>query len=313
MNTFKKKIYNICRNYLKRKFTGNLGKVVEEEDKLVCYVKKKKLKKYKTKYIICYGITEKNQKLASSFKLNKPICYIIDGIKSEKTAVCISGHKGCEVIVRNCKFNLGLDITVSGKCTLENTFISSFHLLSIGAKEMIIKNMNINQGMKLAGTSLHIKIGADKNLTIIDSNIGEKIKSVNVDIISEKKLDVINSKIIGNNINVRSPIIEFDDSSSFIALRYANIKIDDFKKLNVESPFTIFNGKHISKYDKKIQLEKVDNPLKNERLKFLDVLKQISNNCTQINEQRTEDYKDTLNNQSVSKVLNKRIKKIINP
>ena len=306
MGTFKKKLCNIFRNYLKKHFTGNLGRVVEEEDKLVCYVKKRKCKREKYNYIIsCFGITEKGQKLASDFKLNKPICYIIDGIKSERKNVYIFGYNDCEIIVRNCKFNWGLDIRVNGKCTLESTFIREFHLLLISAKEMIIKNMNINHEMKLAGSNLEIRIGASKKLSIADSNIGEKFDTVEVNVISDNELNMTNSKIMGNEIKVKSSTTEIDDDSSFIALKNANIEIDDFKKLNIDSPSTTFNGKDISEYGKTIKLEKVDDPLKNERLEFLEVLKQVRNNCTENNDEMEKDYKNSLNNKPVSKVLEK--------
>lgn len=53
----KKKIFNILRNYLKIKLTGNLGKVVEDEDKITCYVSKRKCKDKNFSYTVpCFGI-----------------------------------------------------------------------------------------------------------------------------------------------------------------------------------------------------------------------------------------------------------------
>lgn len=43
--SIKEKIYQILRNYYKNYLTNNLGKVVETDDKLICYVKKKKVSK----------------------------------------------------------------------------------------------------------------------------------------------------------------------------------------------------------------------------------------------------------------------------
>ncbi len=84
MNISTKKIYNTLRNYLKKQLTGNLGKVVEEKNKLICYVKKGKIKKDKYKCVIaCFGIAEE-KKLAEAFELNKSICYIIDDMEIEK-------------------------------------------------------------------------------------------------------------------------------------------------------------------------------------------------------------------------------------
>ena len=43
-------IYDMKRENTKRKLTSNLGRVVEEEDKLICYVNKRNLKKEQGKY-----------------------------------------------------------------------------------------------------------------------------------------------------------------------------------------------------------------------------------------------------------------------
>lgn len=41
INKIKIKLYNILRYYTKKHITGNLGKVVEDKDKIICYVEKK--------------------------------------------------------------------------------------------------------------------------------------------------------------------------------------------------------------------------------------------------------------------------------
>lgn len=157
--------------------------------------------------------------------------------------------------------------------------------------------------MKLAGSTLQIGIGADKKLSIIDSNIGEKIDKVKVDLISDNGLNMINSKIMGNEIEIKSSTAEVDESSSFIALKNVNIEMDDFKKLNIDSPSTIFNGKDIYEYGKTIKLGKNDDSLRNSRLELLKVLKKIRNNCNEINDEVVKNYKESLNSQSISKVL----------
>ena len=45
MTTFKKIIYQITRIYTKNYLINNLGKVIEEAKKIICYVKKSKIKK----------------------------------------------------------------------------------------------------------------------------------------------------------------------------------------------------------------------------------------------------------------------------
>lgn len=311
MNILKKNLYNIIRNYLKKYFTGNLGKVIEEDDRLVCYVKKSKCKRNKYNYTIsCFGIMEKDKKLANAYKLNKPICYIIDGIESERKRVYVFGYSNngdseCEVIVKNCRFNWDANIHVNGKCTLDNTYIRAFHSLSIGAKDLIIKNMNLDHKMKLAGSEYHISIGAKESLIITWSNIGEIYDTVKVDLISDNQLYIFNSSVMGNEIKIKSPLIETNEVTSIVALEHTDIETDEFEKLNIDSPITIFNGKDISEYGKTIELGKNNDPLKNKRLELLEVLKNIRNNCTKTTDEIAENYKNNLNNQPVSKVLKK--------
>ncbi len=300
MDNFKGKFFDIFRNYLKKHFTGNLGTVVEEEDKLICYVKQGKWKKEKYNYNIpCFGISKEEQNLASDFKLNKPISYVIDGIKNARKKIYIFGYNDCEIIVRNCSFNNDVMIHVNGKCTLEKTFIRMYRSLMIGAKEMTIKNMNIKP--ELIRSNLRILIDTRKNLNITDSYIGEKNKLVDVDISSDNELDVINSQIMGNKINVAASIMNVDDSSSLIALKSTDIKANNLKKLNIDSPEITFNGNVISTYGKTVQLKRVDNPLTNERLKLIDVLKKLRDNCAEINNQIIE----KINSKPVSKILKK--------
>ena len=72
MNTFKKVLYNITRPYAKKYLTGNLGKIVEDDEKITCYVKRSKIKKKDYHYTIaCFGIGENQEKVAKAYNLNK--------------------------------------------------------------------------------------------------------------------------------------------------------------------------------------------------------------------------------------------------
>ena len=42
---FKKALYNVTRPYVKKYLTGHLEKVVEDDEKITCYVKRSKIKK----------------------------------------------------------------------------------------------------------------------------------------------------------------------------------------------------------------------------------------------------------------------------
>lgn len=82
MNKFKKVLYNITRPYAKKYLTNNLGKVVEDDEKITCYVKKRKIKNENYTYTIsCLGVGEEQKEVARAYNLNKPICYVLDGIE----------------------------------------------------------------------------------------------------------------------------------------------------------------------------------------------------------------------------------------
>ena len=172
MNTFKKALYNITRPSAMKYLTGNLGKVVEDDEKITCYVKRSKVKKKDYHYTIaCFGIGENQEKVAKAYNLNKPICYVIDGLKFKKHQVYIFGYNNCEVIIKNCDFGLGLHIHVNDKCTLDNTNITTFSYLSIGANKLVIKNVDSKQINAISSES-NIYFGADNRIEVIDSNIG---------------------------------------------------------------------------------------------------------------------------------------------
>ena len=139
---------NILKKDIMKIMTNNLGKVVEEEDKIICYVEKKKCKKGKYSYVIpCFGNTVRynNKKLAQKLKLDKPICYIIENMDFDKR-VSIFGYNDCEVIIRNCNFEQGIYSHINSKCTIDNSYIKAFlDNTSISAKNLTIQNMTIKK------------------------------------------------------------------------------------------------------------------------------------------------------------------------
>lgn len=131
----------------------------------------------------------------------------------------------------------------SGKCTLNNTYIRAFSNLSFQAKELVIKNMNSTQ-LKVLGSEKSISFTANDKLYIINSTIGkEKTK---VSLAATNELNVINSKIIGNEILCKSPNIRTDENSSLTASDKVNLEIDDFNAINITTSTIILNNDKIS-------------------------------------------------------------------
>lgn len=306
MNNIKQKLYTIIRNQLKRKFTNYLGRVVEEEDKLICYVNKRNCKKNKFEYIIkCKGIEESNQELAKLYKLDKPICYIIDDLKTAKHRIYVFGYDDCEVIIRNCQFGFDLNVHVNNKCTIENTHVQApSSYLSIGATNLIIKNMNIHNELSIS-LPLHIIFGSAESIEINDSNIGKENENTRVSIISNQVLTIKNSKVSGDAVKFAAKKINADRNSTLIASEKVDLIAEDFNQINITCNNIIFNGEKIPEHKKSVVLEKTTDPLKIKRLELINLLKKIKIKCQTINANEITQYQESLNKQPISKTLKK--------
>jgi len=300
-----KNIDKLKRSCILIHLTNNLGKVVEEEDKIICYVKKSRCKKEGYNYTIpCHGITKKDKALAEKYNLNKPICYIIDGLEFKNHKVYIFGYDNCEVNVRKCTFGFDLIIRINGKCTLENTFIRAFYILSISAKDLLIKNMDIRNDL-YPSEKLHIGIDADEKLEINNSHIGRTKEKTKVSIISPKKLEIYNSKIAGDSIECQAEKIISGKKSSIEATKKLDLKTNEFYEINITSPIINYNGNPIETTKKDIILKRTTDPKKIKIFELVELLKKIKNECEQTNQKLAEEYTENLNNQQISRVLKK--------
>jgi len=305
MNKFKKALYDVTRIYAKRYLTGNLGKVVEEDEKITCYVKRSKIKKKDYHYTIaCFGIGEEQEKVAKAFKLNKPICYVIDSIDLKKHKVYIFVYNNCEVIIKNCNFGLDLHIHVNGKCTLDNTNITTFSYLLIGANELVIKNMNSEQ-IRVVSSESNIGFGANDKIDVIDSNVGNKKKNIKVSFTATNGLNIANSSITGKEVECESSVINVDESSSLTATDKVALKANDFNPININAPIIVLNGEEIANEKETVVFKKITDPLLLKRLELVNLLKRVKNECESINSEKVSEYKEELDVQPISKVLKK--------
>lgn len=80
------KVYNIARQDYLERFVGNLGKIVEEDDKITVYATQELVNKNGKKVyyeLMCNGMNthyEKSRNIVEKYKLNKPVYFIFDGI-----------------------------------------------------------------------------------------------------------------------------------------------------------------------------------------------------------------------------------------
>lgn len=270
------------RNIIKKYLVGNLGKVVEEDDKLICYVKKNKIKKEKYEYsIMCNGIEDKE--LAKTYNLDKPVYYVIEGINITDKKVYIYNYhnEDCNITIKNCNFEFGFGIQAKCDCTLDNNHIRAFYLLMIDTKNLTIKNMDLTNEVALAGADLSIKLGATFNINLINANIGKEKERTKVSMIAYKNIELINSTVNGKKVecDAKQQIIT-DDNSSLNATDKIILKTDNIDKINISCNTLVYNDNVIEQEENIVgTIEYKDDDLTNKRLELINLLKNLKDIC----------------------------------
>ena len=270
------------RNIYKIQLIGNLGNIVEEDDKLICYINKNKIKKDKYGYynIYCDGITKNNKNIAKIFNLNKPVHYIIENINLNDKQVYIHNYNNnCSITIKNCNFEQGCKIYSNCDCNIDSTHIKALNLLLIQAKKLTLKNMNLTNEFSRTNSDLNIILDANKNINLINSNIGEENKKIKISITS-KTIELTNSTINGDEIECKSKNIITDNKSSLNGTNKVTITTDKINKINISSNTIIYNDK-VFKQDKKkkVTIETKNDDLTNKRLELINLLKNLKTTC----------------------------------
>ena len=302
MNKFKKKIYNIMRKYEMNYLTNNLGEVIEDDEQITCYVKKNKITKNgKHSYAIyCSGIENDDyrKKIAKTYNLDKPICYVIDGIELDGE-LKIFGEI-CEVIIKNCSFSLGLSVSGESKLTIDNTYINIFNYLSIYANELVIKNMRSEQLNEIYSNPRLIFTSYSK-LDLIDSNIGKNDQRFRFYV--EDSLNIVNSTITGQEIECESSKINADEKSSLTASNIVSLKTGDFNSINITAPIITLNGEKLVEEKGNCVFRKSTNLLELKRLELISLLRNLNEKCKSINTKNVSEYKKMQNAKPIEKIL----------
>lgn len=268
--------------------TGNLGEVVEEDNRIVCYVDKKV---QGMKKIELFNVnSNRNLLLNKKYDFNKPIYYLLDSLDFDNgNVVELFGYDDVNVVINNC--NLSCYFNISGNCTIKNcTFIDS-SWLSIYANNLRFSKCNID-------FPTDIKVSATKEMYIYDMRINASRDFVTF--YSGNKILFDNTKVCSRKIlNINSPYINSCDSY-FTASR-VNISSDKFNAMNIEALGIVCNESKIGKG--KMIVSKEVTSLSSERDRLIDVLKQSYNKCKSFNDKEIEDFSCSINSRPVSKVL----------
>lgn len=293
----------IIRKILLMIITNNLGKVEETEDKIICHVKKHKCKQNSYQFTIaCHGQQDEYKELVEKYDLNKPIVYIIDNLEVKNKRVFIFGYDNVEVIIRNCAFLFDLSGHINGKCTLEHTFIRAFSTFMFGANELTIKNMSITNPFSTLN-SMHIALGGEEKLEIINSTIGKEKQYTNVDLIAKDKIIINSSKIGGSNVEIKAHSIKGDEKSKIKSSESLKIDADEYDDLNIIANNANINGIKFNTNNQEIKLKKIKDKEELQKTKLIDILRKIKENCEQRKKEILEEYSNKLENQKIYKLV----------
>lgn len=288
---------NVLKNYKRklalRSITGNMGRVVENEDEIICYVKRKKVGKDCIFLNGCRSFD--NENITRKYGIDKPIHYIFDGLECSSD---IYSYDGIKLDFRNCYFKYCSYISLVGDCEFENCTFTSSLFYDIYADNLTIKSSSISD---LAGYN-RFHVVARNKLSLIDvDGIGDyyfKIK--NVYFSSDKEILFKNTNIDCLNISIDTEKI-VSVNSNLRARKNANIESNEITGLVVDSPNIICNDINVS--SGKMCLNKGNTLLDRKREDLINVLKEIRDKCKDINELKVKEVSEKIQGRPISKVL----------
>ena len=292
----------IIRNMLLTIITNNLGKVEETEDKIICHVKKYKCKQNSYQFTIaCHGQRKEYQELVEKYNLNKPIVYIIDNFEIKNKKVFIFGYNNPEIIIKNCAFLFELSGHINGNCTLEHTFVRTFSTFMFGANKLTLKNMSVTNPFSTSN-SLHIALGGEEKLEIINSTIGKEKQSTHVNLTAKDEIIINSSNIGGNTIEINTQSIKGDKDSKIKASESIKINANEYSDLNIITNNANINGIEFDTKNQIITLKMMKDNEELQKAKLIDILRRIKENCEQRKKELLEEYSNKLEKQKIYKL-----------
>lgn len=317
----KLKIYETARQAYLKKWIPNIGKIVEEEDKIICYVDQKAIDRYKCNKAIyelrlngMNQVTEGIKETVENFRLNKPVFYIFDGIEFS-TGVKITSHWS-NVIFRNCIFNKNIGIIWGDEITFENNkyidhcdvyFYGKCFLTANIVKKLTFINDNFVNGydLKKYGDA-HFGMRIDANeVEFINTKVdAEYPATINI---KAERTRIEKSELKANEVYVDSQSIYFADSSVIAqnGVMFENANCD-FSG-NIQAPIVFYNGTDLANNTRKTHsINEEESTLKEARKNLIKKLRNLCNYCQQLNDNKIQDIKDKFNDQTVVKILKQR-------
>ena len=316
----KLKIYNKARQLYLKKSICNIGKIIEEEDKIICYADQKSIDRYKGNKPLyklrlngMNQLTEGTKETVKNFRLNKPVYYIFDGIKFNTGLEITSLFSN--VIFRNCKFDKNIGIIWGNEITFENNkykdhcdiyFYGNCFFTADRVEKITFINDNFVNSYdlkKYSNACFGMQIDA-KEIEFINTKVDEEYPAtINI---KAEKTRIENSELKANEVYIDSQSIDFVDSSvtalSGVMIENANC---DFVG-NVQAPIVFYNGIDLgNNLNENQKVSKEEARLKEAREKLVEKLINLSNYCQQLNNNRVQCIEDKFNGQTIAKTLKK--------
>lgn len=306
LNLAKKSIHSLIRKLYLKYEIGKLGKIKEEEDKIICYVTKIKNNKYNNRlYLNILGI-DNNSELIKELKLDKPLYYVFENI-TFNTSLDINSR--VNLTFKNCTFNNRTIITSKENIDLTNNkFLNKkdnyyYYFLEVLAKNVnFIDNNFFNENRIISNLEVAINMGIEETLTIINSKI-DTFADIQID---SEKMIINNSEINAQKVDLSAHSMNSRNSIIKAKSLYIDNEQFDFEE-NIKSPYIDYNGVIIkSDENELIKIDKEKIKLLYARKLLIEKLKQINEKCKEINDKKLKEIQDNLNKSLVSKVLKKK-------
>ena len=318
-NKLKDKIRNRLRNNLLKRMICNIGKIVEDNDKIIIYVEQKKMERYKVGRPIYslslngfYNILTENNNIINNFNLNKPIYYIFDSIifnnAVEITSVC------AHVIFDNCTFSKNVGIIYANEITFKNStyiddcpvyFNGNCFFTADNVEKITFINDNFHNDYrvsKYANPIFGMKTNAN-SIEIINSYI-ETNHSGTIDI-KAKNIIMKKSLLKGSELYIDSQSIESFNSliisENGLIIENANCNFEG----EIESPITIYNGVDLAQKNSIINISQNKKILKEQRKKLVDALQKLNQSCQQLKEDEKDKIGDYYDKKLVKEIIKK--------
>ena len=288
---------NILDNYKRKQalklITGDMGRVVETEKEIICYVKQGSLKEFSISLFGCNNI--KNIDVVRKFNINKPVRYVFEGLKCSCDIYGYASDVTVEFI--NCDFKYCACINLEGDCKIENCTFTGALFCNIFANNLNLRSSKINH---MVYNKLHI--AARRQLTLTDINIKkyEYSKLKKIYLLSEDNILLENTDVDCVDISIRAKGVTAVNSN-INASGSATIESDEISNLVVDSPIIVCNDVNIN--SGKININKKVTPLSKKRDELIQVLKEIETRCEINNKIEIDNFAEEVKNKQISRVL----------